>query len=247
MVRILIWLISIGAILTALVIASAGPGTRLGLWEYGDGLGLIRKAAMPAMIAGGLSVLAVIASAVTARGLLPISIIAATASLGAASVPMQMKALFEGNPFIHDITTDFDNPPPILAAAGDERNNPPEYLGDEKAPRSEMTVTQAQADAFPDIVSIETSMSVDDAAVKAEDAIRAMGMTIIANNAHEDGRLIEAYHQSPWFGFIDDFVVRVSPSPSGAILDIRSKSRVGGSDLGANAKRVRTFMKKFEG
>ena len=48
--------------------------------------------------------------------------------------------------------------------------------------------------------------------------------------------------ESFWFGFRDDIVVRIRPAGTGSILDVRSTSRVGVSDLGANAKRVRAFL-----
>ena len=46
------------------------------------------------------------------------------------------------------------------------------------------------------------------------------------------------------FGFKDDIVVRVTPQGSGSVVDVRSLSRVGGSDFGANAKRVRAYLQR---
>jgi uncharacterized protein (DUF1499 family) len=42
--------------------------------------------------------------------------------------------------------------------------------------------------------------------------------------------------------FKDDVVIRIRADNSGARLDIRSASRIGSSDFGANAKRLRTFL-----
>ena len=72
-----------------------------------------------------------------------------------------------------------------------------------------------------------------------------MGLEIISVD-FEAGRL-EAVETSFWFGFKDDIVVRVqeAPNANGVRIDIRSKSRVGQSDLGVNAKRVMVFTKKF--
>ena len=56
-----------------------------------------------------------------------------------------------------------------------------------------------------------------------------------------EGRL-EATATTPWFGFKDDVVVRLTPAGTGSRVDVRSKSRVGRSDLGANAKRIRAFL-----
>jgi len=56
------------------------------------------------------------------------------------------------------------------------------------------------------------------------------------------GWRIEAVFVSQWFGFKDDFIVRLkSNSQSDVIVDVRSKSRVGLSDLGANAARIKAF------
>jgi uncharacterized protein (DUF1499 family) len=48
-----------------------------------------------------------------------------------------------------------------------------------------------------------------------------------------------------WFGFTDDIVIRVTPAQNGSIVDLRSVSRVGKSDLGANAKRINQFISAF--
>ena len=69
-------------------------------------------------------------------------------------------------------------------------------------------------------------------------------MEIVSSDAA--GGRIEATDTSMWFGFKDDVVVRVLPHPSGGSrVDVRSVSRVGGSDIGANAKRVRQFLAKL--
>jgi uncharacterized protein (DUF1499 family) len=61
----------------------------------------------------------------------------------------------------------------------------------------------------------------------------------------EEGR-IEGTDTTTWFGFKDDVVIRISTdgsgSGSGSRVDIRSKSRVGGSDVGANAERIRDYL-----
>jgi uncharacterized protein (DUF1499 family) len=60
-----------------------------------------------------------------------------------------------------------------------------------------------------------------------------------------EGRL-EASHTSFWYGFTDDMVVRITETPEGIRVDVRSKSRVGRSDLGQNAKRIRAFLAQFK-
>lgn len=244
--KLLIWLISLAALGLALAIAVAGPGTRIGVWDYGTGLQIIRQAALPVMVAAGASVAAFVLALFTSRGLAVLPLIAAVTAGVAAMVPVKMKAAVDANPFIHDITTDFSDPPPIIIAANEQRNNPPEYVGDEPAPRSDMTTAEAQRNAFPDIETMHVAMSVEDAAARAKSVVTDMGMKLLSNGPINDEWMIEAADTSFWFGFVDDFIVRIRPDGDGAMIDLRSKSRVGVSDLGANAQRVRTFIEKFE-
>ena len=57
---------------------------------------------------------------------------------------------------------------------------------------------------------------------------------------------IEAYDTTFWYGFIDDIVIRVTSGNGATRLDIRSKSRVGVGDIGANARRIRGFFEKLK-
>ena len=257
--RLLITLVSIVAIGLALTIAVAGPGTRLGVWEYGTGLTLIWDVSRPVTIIEGFVSLSPIFTAAAlsllgglfalvcgARALGLFAIITALAAGGAGLVPVKMKGLIDTNPFIHDITTDFDNPPPIIAGAGFERKNPPQYVGAEKVRNSEMTVAEAQRAAFSDIKTKSVNASIDDAAQTVRAILKSMDMEIVRETSTEAERLIEATYTSTWFGFIDDFVVRLQPEGDVTLIDVRSKSRVGKSDLGANARRVTTFFEKID-
>ena len=60
----------------------------------------------------------------------------------------------------------------------------------------------------------------------------------------EEGR-VEATATTFWFGFKDDVVVRVREYETGSKIDVRSVSRVGASDLGANAARIERFLNAF--
>jgi len=130
-------------------------------------------------------------------------------------VPVKMRELALGNPFIHDVTTDFDKPPAIVAAADLPRNNPPHYVGGENVPRSDppVTVADAQRSAFPDIQPLIVSSDLETTAASARAAIKSMGMETLAEGPASDeagsGWRIEAVSTSFWYGFKDDFVVRL--------------------------------------
>ncbi|MGH7254552.1 MAG: DUF1499 domain-containing protein, partial [Nitrospirales bacterium] len=49
-----------------------------------------------------------------------------------------------------------------------------------------------------------------------------------------------------WFGFKDDVVIRITPVGDDTRVDVRSVSRVGRSDVGTNAQRIRTFLKRLQ-
>jgi uncharacterized protein (DUF1499 family) len=58
--------------------------------------------------------------------------------------------------------------------------------------------------------------------------------------------IIEATATSFWYGFKDDVVVRIQATEQGSKIDLRSVSRVGRSDVGVNAIRIRTFSNEFK-
>lgn len=253
--RIIIILICAGALGLAATLAALGPGTRFGLWDYSFALGLMRTIALPLLIAAGFAVIALALAAWRAQGLVALAFLSAIAAGAAGYAPIRMRALAEGNPFIHDVTTDFENPPAIAAAADAPRKNPPAYAGADvvrgKGRWGGMMTADAQRDAFPEIAPFRAAVGVDAAAAAAREVIADMKMEIIADTGFGalagNGRLIEAVATSFWFGFKDDFIVRVTPEGEGrSRIDLRSKSRVGGSDLGANAARVREFLSKIK-
>jgi uncharacterized protein (DUF1499 family) len=58
----------------------------------------------------------------------------------------------------------------------------------------------------------------------------------------ESAGRIEAVVTTRWFGFQDDVAIRIAPAGTGSRVDMRSKSRVGRSDVGTNAQRIREFL-----
>jgi uncharacterized protein (DUF1499 family) len=78
---------------------------------------------------------------------------------------------------------------------------------------------------------------------RALSVARKLGWVVVAAVPAE-GR-IEATDTTRWFGFKDDVVVRVAPAAGGSRVDVRSVSRVGRSDLGTNARRIRAFLREL--
>ena len=74
----------------------------------------------------------------------------------------------------------------------------------------------------------------------AEKAIEALGWERVSDGALPN--TLEATDTTTWFGFKDDVVIRLTAKSDDTLVDVRSKSRVGKSDLGKNAERIETFM-----
>jgi uncharacterized protein (DUF1499 family) len=156
----------------------------------------------------------------------------------AAWAPLMLFLQAMGAPRINDVSTDTADPPPLVTTLQmrHEAVTPPAYPG--------KVVADQQHQAYPDIASIVLSVPPDEAFRKVDAVATAMGWDVVAR-VPADGR-IEAVDTSEWFGFHDDIVVRIRPAGSGSRIDIRSKSRVGRADLGANAHRIRTFTSKLK-
>jgi uncharacterized protein (DUF1499 family) len=159
--------------------------------------------------------------------------------LGAAIayVPWHYDRIRGSVPPIHDITTDPQNPPQfraVLPLRDREHANPVAY---------EAQIGEQQRRFYPDIAPLSLSLDPRKAFARALDAATAMGWTLVASDAAE-GR-IEASERSFWFGFTDDVVIRIAAADSGSRIDIRSVSRVGRSDFGVNAARVRAYLARL--
>lgn len=140
-------------------------------------------------------------------------------------------------PAIHDITTDTIDPPQFkaLATARAGSPNPIEYEGE--------AIAKQQRDAYPDIQTIVLPHPPQTVLDAAEIVASAQGWTVVRTSA---GDQLEATATTTYFGFKDDVIVRTRAQGQGTALDIRSKSRVGVSDVGANAERIRLLRDEIE-
>jgi hypothetical protein len=159
--------------------------------------------------------------------------------LAAAAVPWSYQRAARGAPPIHDISTDTGDPPPFVEALPLRRDapSPAGYGGPE--------VAAQQAQAYPDLRTETVAQPPEAVARHALAAAEALGWEIVGSDLAQ-GR-IEATDTTFWFGFKDDVVIRIRPDPAGAgsAVDVRSVSRVGRGDAGANAARIRTFLREL--
>lgn len=239
--RISIWTTAllVIAILVAALLLAAPLGTRAGLWNHEVGL-----QALLAVLIGG--VLTVLMSASTSVWAHKNKLASARRSAVLSSVIALLPALFVGIqiatawglPMIHDISTDTVDPPVFTSPAivHAERANALEYGGVEIAKR--------QLAAYPRVKSITSEMSLATAFEHALASATALKWELVERD-RQTGR-IEAVATTFWFGFKDDIVIRLRSEGTGSRVDLRSVSRVGLSDAGANAARIEAFIRQFD-
>lgn len=224
------------ALLAAALLALSGLGVRLELWPYRTGLQMLRWAAYGgvAAAAGALLALAVPKLRAAAPGRLAFSL---ALGITIAYLPWQWSQQAQAVAPIHDISTDLTDPPAFVAILPlrADAPNPATYGGAE--------IAAAQRQSYPDIQSLQLALPPAATFTRALEAAHAMGWEMAATDAAA-GR-IEATATTFWFGFKDDVVVRIRPGALGSVVDVRSVSRVGKSDVGTNAKRIRAYLAKL--
>lgn len=231
------WLPLALAALGAVLLIMAGLGTRIGLWSFGTGFSVMRWAAYIGVATMLVALLFLLL--LRPRGATLVALGAALA-IGTVTfaLPWQQRRTARSVPPIHDITTDLGNPPEFVAVLPLRADAPNSTVYE-----GEAVATQQRA-AYPDIAPLFLETSPSAAFTQALDAARAMGWEIVAADSTV-GR-IEATATTRWFGFKDDVVVRIAADGSRTRVDVRSVSRVGGSDVGANAARIRKYLARLQ-
>lgn len=228
----------LAALCTALVagatLALSGVGYRWGMWSLSTAFTVFRAVVF---VGGAAAVLALagLALALVRRRWALAAVAMASLLIAAVSVavPVGFARRAAAVPPIHDVSTDTVQPPAFVALrqARTAAPNGADYGGP--------AVAAQQERAYPDLAPLRFTAAPDRVFAAAEAAVRASGWTVAAVVPGE-GR-IEATASTPWFGFKDDVVVRVTADGGGTKVDVRSASRVGRSDLGVNARRIRAF------
>ena len=216
----------------------AALGTHFGLWHFRTAFALLAGAAITDAVLLALSGVAMIlAIAVHNEKAKHRSILLAVIVL----IPMGFVFYFGARagqvPQIHDISTDREVPPRFSAVLAQRPAdaNPLDYNSD---------VAAAQAGAYPFIQPLLSKLAPAEALQKAQDVARAMGWTLVAVDTGKG--TLEATDTTFWFGFTDDIVVRVRAADGGSRIDVRSASRVGRSDIGKNAGRIKAFLDRMQ-
>lgn len=178
-------------------------------------------------------------------------------------------------PSIHDISTDTQDPPIFTKAIMSQRDpencevekvcsNSAQYIGKTYKYRKEVErdknkagkeekqyeavvelISVAQTKAYPDVRSLIESEDPDVMFGKALATAENQGWIIV--NKDKNAGIIEATDITFWLGFKDDVIIRIRAGEGGgSVVDVRSLSRFGGSDIGKNATRIRAYMRDLK-
>ncbi|MGH7039274.1 MAG: DUF1499 domain-containing protein [Stellaceae bacterium] len=226
------------AVVAVLLLVLVPLGWRAGWWGLRASLlGLMGYAAYCGIAAVVAAVIALVLGArASGRRGAALAVVALIVGGLVVYVPWHFRALARSVPPIDDITTDTTNPPPfaasVAAARAAARENPAAYGG--------ARIAALQKRGYPDLAPLMLAAAPGKAFALTLATARREGWTILAADP-KAGR-IEATARSFWMGFIDDIAVRVAAAGAGSRIDMRSASRLGRSDLGVNAARIRAYF-----
>ena len=217
------WAAILLGLASMVLLALAAIGFRQGWWPILRVLEIATWGAW-ASVAGALAGLAGLVlrrrggAAVAALGLglsLPVLVLAGGWQYAALTTPP-----------INDISTDTEDPPVFWFTA-----TPSDYPAANAVP---------QRAAYPDVGPLELALPFDAAFAAALELVQARGWRVLSADPAESQ--IEAIATTRLFGFEDEVAIRVTETDSGSRIDIRSRSRLGRIDRGANAARIRAFL-----
>ncbi len=239
--------LSVGAILLALI---AAIGSGQGWWHFRPAFTALRIA-FYAALAGGL--IALVSLLIPIRGRRRRVTGAALAGLVfgavfASYLGIQARAARAAPP-IHDITTNLDDIPRFyrLPVRVDNFDVVP-YLGRDDLHRMppEDRWKALHGEAYGDLRTVHLPWTPAQTIQRAGELARQRDWEL--RTLSPDAGIMEAVDTSTFFRFRDNIVLRARRAPQGgSLVDMRSISRVGVSDLGANAKRIRSFLADLQG
>ena len=226
------------ALASALAALLAIFGHRWGWWDSHAEFIVMRSAAWAGVFATLISFYALNAARrANSQRAKKIGILGVIVGVLAFGLPAFQQVEGPTAPLIHDITTDTGNPPRFVAILPLRKDAPnisvyggPDVAAEQKA-------------GYPDLAPLDLAMPTRAAFDLALNVARASGWEIVAAVPEENR--IEATATTLLFRFKDDVVIRITPTATGSRVDIRSVSRVGLGDLGANANRIRGFLRQL--
>jgi hypothetical protein len=240
-------LLSLGGVAAALI---AAVGSGIGLWHFGAGFTVLRHAFYAAATGGVLALSGIVVGFIQQSGTSKLNFLSLVVASLFSAYLLQLVATARSVPAIHDATTNLQDPPSFttLPLRPDNLKEVPDEGRPELARLDpENRWKEIHKRAYGDLRTLRVPTSVSVTTDRAASLARKRGWDIA--KVDRNAGTVEATATSFFFRFKDDIVVRVRPDtqrPGGSLVDVRSISRVGGSDVGMNAKRIRAFLAELQ-
>ena len=227
------------SILAVLGFPIAVIGSRIGLYDFRFGFTILTYTVYLAIAVFVLSLIVMFIQRKSNKAGFKAARTAMVLSLIPLAVIGSQLFIVKSVPPIHNISTDVVNPPQFdkVVALRGEGTNPIEY--------DIAKLADQQQAAYPEVKTLFTADTAALAHAKALKAVDSLGWALV-NSDLEQG-IIEATQTTALWAFKDDVVIRISQKAGQTAIDVRSVSRVGQSDVGANAKRIKKFFAEYSG
>jgi uncharacterized protein (DUF1499 family) len=226
------YLVSLVGLIAFLMVVLPGPLYKFNIVELGTAFAGFRLG----VYVGGAALALLLVQVLFMRKTVSLASAVITVIFAAVAIamPLNMMNAAKSVPPIHDISTDLINPPEFVAVVPlrADAPNPVAYAGEETAAQ--------QRKAYPELQSLEYNQTQLELVAATTKAMENLGWELVNSNVNNG--IVEATDTTIWFGFKDDVVVRINDKGSKRVVDIRSKSRIGKSDLGKNAQRIKTLI-----
>jgi len=207
-------------------LAIAVWGFRMAGWPWPQAYDLAGWGAWTAGAGVGVALIGLVAWLRRRRGGVAAVLFGLILSLPVAGIGAVFEIAARTTPPINDISTDTEDPPVFWFTA-----TPSDYPAQNAEP---------QRAAYPDVRPLDLPMQVDAAFAAALSLVEERGWEVLSADPAESQ--IEAIARSRLFGFEDEVAIRVTETDTGARVDMRSRSRLGQIDRGANARRIEAFL-----
>jgi uncharacterized protein (DUF1499 family) len=228
-------------VLAPLYVLAAAFAVKLHLLSVGFGFGAVIAKGAPIIFGAALlvSVIAcLLAFLVQPRGGRATALICLGFSLACLGILSAEIASAKNAPPLHDISTDLADRPSFSKKIAALRS----------ADSNSLEVSQSEIDLqrkhYPNIKRMPFAVAPDAAFDATLQALQEKKVSIV--NADKSAGIIEAATETPWVGIKQDIIVRIRSTDTGCIIDIRSASRTGASDFGANAKTIKMLLRAIK-
>ncbi len=195
---------------------------------------------LPAMIGWILSALGVLFGLGVAITLAftgqPLLYVVVAALPSAIAIPMVINDL--RYPRINDVATNVEEPPAFVVGV----HAPSNQSRDMSFPEKNGAIIRT---AYPNVQPLE----LDEAPEQAFRRVSALASDMpgwVITHRDEDALVLEAEVATSFYRFLDDVVICISSQGGRTRIDMRSKSRDGLVDAGANAKRIQAFLSQLD-